>query len=318
MNRRAFHLLAALSPLKLRATIAEPTLWSFEMQANRLLLNYNQQLIANYVFNDNTIHRPYFMDLHTSGGTRITRHNPPEPNTEASDHATMHPGLWLAFGRLNGEDYWRNKAKIEHVKFLQSPVIKSNQIHFSVLNAYKSSPDNLGKPDLFEVAEFRWSCSTGGIMLDWNSTITSKTAPLKLGHQEEMGLGLRLSTPLCVKTGQGVLQNSSGGINESGTWGKQSHWWAATMPSSGATNKTLRTGIQTLAQNSNNLQFWGHTRDYGLIVANPTPRPDENKDAIELPIGKPLKMQFRILLFENIKPELEKWGNSKLPILADL
>ena len=90
------------------------------------------------------------------------------------------------------------------------------------------------------------------------------------------------------------------------------------MPSSGATNKTLRTGIQILARSSNNLQFWGHTRDYGLIVANPTPRPDENKDAIELPIGKPLKMQFRILLFENIKPELEKWGDSKLPILADL
>ena len=87
MNRRAFHLLAALSPLKLQTTIAEPSLWSFELQANRLLLKYNQQLIANYVFNDNTIHRPYFMDLHTAGGTRITRHNPPEPGTEASEPA---------------------------------------------------------------------------------------------------------------------------------------------------------------------------------------------------------------------------------------
>jgi hypothetical protein len=317
MNRRAFHLLAALSPLKLRATIAEPTLWSFELQANRLLLNYNQQLIANYVFNDNTIHRPYFMDLHTTGGTRITRHNPAVPTTEASDHATMHPGLWLAFGRLNGEDYWRNKAKIQHVRFLQSPVIKSNQIRFSVLNAYKSSTDDLKKPDLFEVAEFRWSRWTGGIMLDWNSTISSKTDPIKLGHQEEMGLGLRLSTPLCVKSGQGVLQNSAGGTNERGTWGKQAHWWAATMLSPEANNQALRTGIQVLAQNSNNLQFWGHTRDYGLIVANPTPRPDENKDEIELPIGTPLKMQFRILVFENIKLELEKWGDSKLPILAD-
>lgn len=317
MKRRAFHLLAALSPLKLRATIAEPTLWSFDLQANRLLLNYNHQPIANYVINDDTIHRPYFMDLNTMGGTRITRHNPPEPTTEASDHATMHPGLWLAFGRLNGQDYWRNKAKIEHVRFLQSPVIKSDQIHFSVLNAYKSSADDLKKPDIFEVAEFQWSRWSGGIMLDWNSTISSKTAPLKLGYQEEMGLGLRLSTPLCVKTGQGVLQNSAGGTNERGTWGKQAHWWAATMLSPGAKNPSLRTGIQLLAQNSNNLQFWGHTRDYGLIVANPTPRPDENKDEIELPIGTPLKMQFRILLFENIKLELKKWGDSKLPILAD-
>lgn len=317
MKRRAFHLLAALSPLKLRATIAEPTLWSFDLQANRLLLNYNHQPITNYVFNDDKIHRPYFMDLNTMGSTRITRHNPPELTTEASDHATMHPGLWLAFGRLNGQDYWRNKAKIEHVRFLQSPVIKSDQIHFSVLNAYKSSADDLKKPDIFEVAEFQWSRWSGGIMLDWNSTISSKTAPLKLGHQEEMGLGLRLSTPLCVKTGQGVLQNSASGTNERGTWGKQAHWWAATMLSPGAKNPSLRTGIQVLAQNSNNLQFWGHTRDYGLIVANPTPRPDENKDEIELPIGTPLKMQFRILLFENIKLELEKWGDSKLPILAD-
>lgn len=89
------------------------------------------------------------------------------------------------------------------------------------------------------------------------------------------------------------------------------------MLSPEANNQALRTGIQVLAQNSNNLQFWGHTRDYGLIVANPTPRPDENKDEIELPIGTPLKMQFRILVFENIKLELEKWGDSKLPILAD-
>ena len=133
-----------------------------------------------------------------------------------------------------------------------------------------------------------------------------------------MGLGVRLATPLCVKTGHGQLHNSQGGTNEKETWGKEAKWWAASMPSTGANPKNLRSGIQIIAQNSNSLKFWGHTRDYGLIVANPTPRPDQNLDSIELPADKPLKMQFRILLFENIKPEFEKWGETKLQTDADL
>ena len=315
VTRRTFNQIAALSALRLKAVADEPTLWSSEMQADRLLIHHNHQQIATYVFNDITISRPYFMDLYTMGGTRITRHNPPEPNMEAGDHATMHPGLWLAFGRLNGEDYWRNKARIHHVRFIKSPEVKSNQISFSVLNTYYSR--DMKKPLLNEVSKFRWTSWAGGVMLDWNSTITSLSDALKLGQQEEMGLGVRLSTPLCVKNGRGQINNSEAGINESGTWGKEALWWAATMPSTGSPDDGLKTGIQIIAQSSNVLKFWGHTRDYGLIVANPTPRPDQKQDMIELDAHKSLKMQFRVLLFDHIKPELEKWGELKLADEAD-
>lgn len=314
MNRRHFHRFAALNTfLTAKAqtyTQNPPNPWSFQMQPNQLLIKYNQQLIMTYVFTDPAVKRPYFMDLHTASGTRISRHNPPHPDIEATDHTTMHPGLWLAFGRLNGDDYWRNKAHVQHM-FLQSPTVKSNQLYFSVRNTYH--PIDNTKLPTNEIAEFRLSSHQGILILDWNSTITTKSKFLQLGHQEEMGLGVRLATPLCVKTGHGQLHNSQGGTNEKETWGKESKWWAASMPSTGANPKNLRSGIQIIAQNSNSLKFWGHTRDYGLIVANPTPRPDQNLDSIELPADKPLKMQFRILLFENIKPEFEKWGKTKLP-----
>ena len=41
----------------------------------------------------------------------VTRTHPPGDG-DATDHATMHPGVWLAFGNISGEDFWRNKARI--------------------------------------------------------------------------------------------------------------------------------------------------------------------------------------------------------------
>ena len=31
---------------------------------------------------------------------------------DLDDHPTMHPGLWLAFGDINGADFWRNKGRV--------------------------------------------------------------------------------------------------------------------------------------------------------------------------------------------------------------
>ena len=43
------------------------------------------------------------------------------------------------------------------------------------------------------------------------------------GDQEEMGLGVRVATPLAVKNG-GRLLKSEGGIGEKQVWVRQSDW----------------------------------------------------------------------------------------------
>jgi hypothetical protein len=50
--------------------------------------------------------------LRAPSGVAVTRHHPPIAGSDATDHDTMHPGVWLAFGDLNAQDFWRNKARI--------------------------------------------------------------------------------------------------------------------------------------------------------------------------------------------------------------
>ena len=279
--------------------------WSVEMLADRLHLRLDGQAIATYVFRDSAVKRPYYMDLHTAAGTRLTRRYPPDPATEATDHGTMHPGLWLAFGRLNGQDYWRNRATVQHVRFLQEPVVEGPVVRFSVINGYLSLDKSKVVCD--ETAEYEWISTHDGILLRWSSVLTAPGGVIELGHQEEMGLGIRLATPLCVKSGRGEMLNSQGGVNEKGTWGQPAQWWAASMPAGEAAGP-LRTGVQIVARSSNGLPFWGHTRDYGLIVANLSPRPDHKRDTLVLKQGEALQMEFRVRLFDKIQPNYADWA----------
>src|SRR5687767_13101658 len=76
------------------------------------------QPIANYTYaGDVKISRPFFHKVRLPGGPQLTRNHPPIPGKDATDHDTMHPGIWLAFGDVNGEDTWRNKAYVRHDRF---------------------------------------------------------------------------------------------------------------------------------------------------------------------------------------------------------
>lgn len=258
--------------------------------------------VATYVFKDDQVRRPYFKDVFTPGGLRVTRHFPPDPKTEATDHATMHPGVWLAFGRLNGQDYWRNKAFVLQ-KSVEIPRQNSPEsCGFHVVNHYLKE----GGSDVLlqESAHYDFSLSGGRIIWKWNSEIKATSGPVLLGHQEEMGLGIRLSNDLTVKKGPAHLANSSGGIDEKGTWGKPATWWSAYRTEAGGG----LTGLMLRARSTPELPFWGHTRDYGLIVANPTSLPNQKPDIIEIKSGDTLKLQFEIILFDNDKSQL-KLGN---------
>jgi hypothetical protein len=75
--------------------------------------------VATYAYADRTIPRPYFAHVHGPGGVQLTRNHPPVEAQDRTDHATMHPGIWMAFGDLNGTDIWRNKGRVVHERFVQ-------------------------------------------------------------------------------------------------------------------------------------------------------------------------------------------------------
>lgn len=115
------------------------SLVSFEPKEGSLQIKVDGKPLATYVWQDRDVMRPYFAHVHAPNGKQVTRNNPPIDGIDATDHASMHLGLWLAFGDLGGEDFWRNKGQVNHVEFVQKPTSTHQGGSFTVRNRYVAS-----------------------------------------------------------------------------------------------------------------------------------------------------------------------------------
>jgi hypothetical protein len=144
---------------------------------------------------------------------------PPEPLKDLTDHPTFHPCLWLAFGDLDGADFWRNKDRIRHNRFVDVPSGGPGQGSFGVKNQYESDGTIIGT----EVAHITICVRPAGYLLLWDSVFTPRDGDLTFGDQEEIGMGVRMATKLAVVNG-GRITNSDGLKDESQVWGKPADW----------------------------------------------------------------------------------------------
>lgn len=234
--------------------------FAFTEQPDRLVITHATRPVAHFVFKDEQILRPHFAHVHTPDGTQVTRTHPPVAGKDAVDHATMHPGLWLAFGDVSGNDFWRNKATVRHERFTGAPTVKAGQLTFatesSLVATNGMSLATLG-------SRFAVSRVGEGFLLTWDAAFTPTADGFYFGDQEEMGFGVRVATELTEKKG-GVITSSSGATTAKATWGKPANW----CDYSGVLGDR-RVGIAVFAGPQNFRASWFHNRDYGLMVANP-------------------------------------------------
>ena len=92
---------------------------AFAEGAGRVAVVINGMPVAVYCYEDKQTLRPYFAHVRTLGGLPVTRNHPPIAGFDLPDHDTLHPGIWLAFGSINGFDFWRNKASVKHAGFVE-------------------------------------------------------------------------------------------------------------------------------------------------------------------------------------------------------
>ena len=257
---------------------------------DRLTITHAGQPVADFVFRDDRILRPYFADVHAPGGLQVTRNHPPVKGVDAVDHDTMHPGLWLAFGDVNGVDFWRNKGRIEHVRFVESPTIEKNRLRFATeCRLLTPASEPMGSV----TNRIDMSAISGGWLLAWEATFRSDTGPLVFGDQEEMGFGARMATSLTEKNG-GRIQNSTGLETAKATWGQPAAW----CDYSGLIGDR-RVGILLMADPANFRTSWWHNRDYGLMVANPFGREamrQGGRSLVTVPRGDTFRLKFAALV----------------------
>ncbi len=270
--------------------VVDPVLFAadfaVEQRPDRLIITHDSKPVAHFVFADTNILRPYFAHVHTPDGIQVTRTHPPIASVDPVDHPTMHPGIWLAFGNISGEDFWRNKATIRHNQFVEPPKVRDGNLTF-VTSAILVSSNGT---DLAKIAShLTLQSAATGYLLSWKVTFTPQTDNFTFGDQEEMGFGIRIATPLSEKNG-GSVKNSDGLIGAKNTWGKIASW----CDYSGVLSNRL-VGITVIPSPTNFRPSWFHSRDYGLIVANPFGQKAFTKgepSSIPVAENQPFTLQF--------------------------
>lgn len=234
--------------------------FAVDQRPDRLIITHDAKPVAHFVFRDTNTFRPYFAHVHTPDSLQVTRNHPPIAGVDPVDHPTMHPGIWLAFGNISGQDFWRNKATIRHEKFTITPETLKDQLTFATESALISTNgDTLAKLN----STFVLTSVREGYLLSWRALFEPSTENFTFGDQEEMGFGIRVATPLSEKNG-GTVKNSDNVIDAKNAWGKTAMWcdYSGTM-----SNRLV--GITVMSSPQNFRPSWFHSRDYGLIVANP-------------------------------------------------
>ena len=279
------------------AFAGEPV-FQFTQHSDSVEIQLNKQAVAHYLFNDEKIGRPCFVDVKTPSGLQVTRNHPPDPKSDATDHVGIHSGLWLSFGDLSGHDYWRLKAKTEHVRFVQEPTAREEVGTFKVLNRYLTSD---GKGVVCEEeCEYTFHSAEHGYMIEISSEFLPGPAGLVFGDQEEMGLGLRMASSIAVDNKQGGrILDSAGRINGAEVWGKTADWCDYSGPIQGRW-----AGVTVMSSPANFRPSWSHARDYGFIALNPFGRnafTKEEASRMEVPTGSTLKLRYAAFVHETEK-----------------
>lgn len=277
----------------------EPVEFQVVSQPDKLIITRHGRAVGEYVFRDAKIPRPYFSRLHAPDGTQLTRHHPPVEGVDATDHDTLHPGLWMAFGDLNGVDFWRNQGRIEHVRFVHEPRAGDGRVTFAVEEKYVAADGTeicRGLNEFCFLAESKGQSASPGTLLLWSTELGCATGPLTFGPQHEMGIGFRMATPFTAKGGSGRISSSHGGSNEAGNWGREAAWWDYS-----GTLARQRAGILAVPFAGNTRPVWAHARDYGFLALNPTGPPPDAKDVpaipFTVPAGNAWKAKFGLLLY---------------------
>ena len=281
------------------------TNFGVEQKTDRLIITCGGRLVAHYVFRDDQILRPYFAHIHTPGGIQVTRRHPPVANQDATDHDTMHPGLWLGWGNVNGHDFWRNKARIEHIEFTEPPQVRDNALTFAVRNRFVASAETVCE----QLCRYRLEQVQAGYLLSFDFEFRALDKDFYLGSQDEAGLGVRVATALTVKSG-GTIKDADGRLNEQQVRGSTARWCDY-----GGRFDGRDVGVTLMPHPANSRPAWYHARDYGFVTANPLERQFDEKappSKTWVKPGRPYRLRFGVFIHEgevDIEAAYKRYAN---------
>ncbi|CAK9048521.1 Cytochrome c [Durusdinium trenchii] len=278
--------------------------FSFKDEQDRLEISYAGQRIATYLKEHEKLTRPAFVNVRTPGGLLVTRNFPPrvpediDPGYQGENgiiHPVMHAGIWISYGDLNGNDYWRLQSRVAFDGYVVQPTGTREEGSFTSRHRYL---DHTGEKTVCtETVRYQLRKVDAGILLGIEATYLSEEEDFYFGDQEESGLAVRVASPLRVTGGNGTILNNRGERNGTEIWGKPAKWFDYFGVQSGR-----EVGLMVVSSPANPRPSWLHARDYGVVATNPFPKqPKERREPyIKTWVrkGEPYRLSYAVLIHD--------------------
>ena len=290
--------------LQTQTVVGDREGFSFRDRPDHLDIFFGKQRIATYLKRHPKLTRRALVNVMTPAGLPVTRNFPPrapediDPGYTAENgiiHPHMHPGIWLGFGDVNGNDYWRLQAEVQFDGFHEAPSGTRQVGTFTARNTFLSED---GQQNVCtEVTRYRFQKVPQGLLLHIDAEYQSDDHDFYFGDQEESGLAVRVASPLRVQGGNGTILNDRGERNGAQIWGREARWFDAF-----GTIDNRQVGVMVAASPGNPRPSWLHARDYGVIVTNPFPKqPRERREPYVktwVKRGQPYRLSYAILIHD--------------------
>jgi uncharacterized membrane protein YkoI len=154
----------------------------FKYEPSGLKMTIGGKPFASYYTGSSKIPRPYFAHVKTPSGIQVSRNHPPIEGKDSMDHDTYHPGIWLTFAGINGNDYWRLKKRTEHEMFIGSPQGGPGRGSFTVSNYYLDSKDSSGNRIAHEICKYTILVRPGYYLLIYERHCFRRRPGVRFGY----------------------------------------------------------------------------------------------------------------------------------------
>lgn len=255
--------------------------------------------------------KPFFSPVHAPGGLKVTRGIPPMKG-DTADHPHQQ-SAWFCHGDVipEGIDLKFKVKGVKGVDFWSIAPGHGKMVCTKVLLGGGSSPVEThnewqtadGVKILDEKRIIHYDLVEGGYLFVFDIDLHASVCPITFGDTKEGSFGVRVPDSMTEKKGKGVLTNAEGKTGMKAIWGQRSKWSDYSGPAADSEGKLHTAGVTIFDHPNNSPPACWHSRDYGLMAANPFgrasfPGTKDIKDLVKLAKGEHLKLRYGLFLHQ--------------------
>lgn len=217
--------------------------------------------VMRYVYKDTPA--PYVCPVQAPCGESVTRAYPVKQAAGASADHPHHKSMWLAFGDVNGVDFWAEGEKCGKIvqKSISFDGITPGHWGIHTKNDWVA-PD--GTRLLEEDRHYSFLSCKYGTLVSTMITLIAPDRDVDLNDTKEGFFAVRVAPSISLTEGKGQILNSEG-KKGADCLGQRARWCDYTGQVNG---KTVGVTMFDVPSNYGYPTYW-HARDYGLLAANP-------------------------------------------------